>query len=661
MNILDFRKFPLVHASLPFLAGILFSYYVKWPVSACLLTALFVLLTGSIVYRIYSSRTGKQVMRIVLLAHVWFSAGLVLFALNDFRKDAANIITQTGNEILVSGEIREVKLGIGGRQQLLLETEMLCTGDSVREIAGKILVMVSDDRAAFRCGDLIVTGGKLAGIESKGNPGEFDAVGFYASRKVSGQLFTESEMIERTGHRRSLNAILTDWRDFLSGKMEEELDGTFLAIAKALILGDKSDLDTETMEVFSSTGSMHVLAVSGLHIGLILILLQRILKLFSRWITKRQSIIIAIVLIWIYGGITGASPAVMRAVVMFTALSGAQLLNRQPNSLNVLAFSAIMLLEFDPWMLFDLGFQLSYAALIGIFLLYRPIVDVWVPVYKWTRMGWEGTAAGLAATILTTPLILLWFYRFPNYFALANLGVMVFGFAVLMMGIIFLFTVWIPFLVKLVAVLFAFSVFGLVFWVDWVDSLPGAVSGGFQLPVWQVLVAYVLIGFWIFHLHTSVVKRGWLIIATLLLVGLWTFQRWGVLESRELVVFNSNQFVAAFKDGNRVYGFYDKKWTGSWKVPRELDAFAKYTGSHLQVIPLYGDQTTITMGGKSWCFRKKKEGIQILSPEDNWFYRTNGIPEATENRSLMTTRLQLYADPDEPAKPFLKNYGSSSR
>jgi hypothetical protein len=276
-------------------------------------------------------------------------------------------------------------------------------------------------------------------------------------------------------------------------------------------------------------------------------------------------------------------------------------------------------------------------------------------------MGWEGTAAGLAATILTTPLTLLWFYRFPNYFALANLGVMVFGFAVLMMGILFLFTVWIPFIVKLVAVVFAFSVFGLVFWVDWVDSLPGAVSGGFQLPVWQVIVAYVLIGCWIFHLHTTVIKRGWLIGATLALVGLWTVQRWTVLQSRELVVFNSNQFIAALKDGDQVYGFYDKKWTGSWKVPRELDAFAKYTGSHLQLIPLYGDKTMVTIGQKQWNFKKLKDGIQILSPEEKLFYRTNGIPDADENRSLMTTRLQLYADPDRPSKPFLKNYGSSSR
>lgn len=653
---LDLRKFPLFHALIPFLIGLLLSYAAKWPVTVCLSFFAFLLLMTFIIWRSKPGYLQLQPVRTAFAGILWFAFGLLVFSTRDFRTDAKGIHPFLNREVVVSGEIREVKQGIGGKQQLLLAAEQVFTSDSVVSCRGKVLVNVMDDEQVFHCGEVIVLDGGLLPVTALNNPGEFDAVAFYESRKVGAYVFTSGQTIVKTGERTSLNSILTGWRDFLAGNMEQHLDGTFLAISKALILGDKSDLDAETMNAFSTTGSMHVLAVSGLHIGLILLLFQRVLGIFSRWITKRQGILLAIVLIWIYGGITGASPAVMRAVVMFSILSGAQLFRRQSHPMNVLGFSAIALLCFDPWMLFDLGFQLSYAAMLGIFLLYRPIVDVWAPHHPWVKATWEGTAVGLAATVITTPLILLWFYQFPNYFALANLGVLLFGFLVLMMGLVFLFTGWIPYLVKIVAVVFAFTIFGLVFWVEWVDSLPGAVSGGFQLTVWEVVAAYVLIAGWILHLHWKRGRRLWLMLGTLLLIGWWTAARFQVLQTREWVVFNSNQFVAAVKVENEVYGVYDRKWNGSWKVPRELESYAKFTGSKLHLVRLYHHTTQLRVGNDRWKFLKQKDGIHIKRQQNSWFYRTGGTPDASEPRALMTTRLQLYADPQLPTGPFRMRY-----
>src|SRR3989338_2179060 len=464
-----------------------------------------------------------------------------------------------------------------------------------------------------------MVGGSLTKIENAGNPGEFDAVAFYESRKVSAMLFTPSEGVVKTGHRNSLNTILMNWRAHLATLMEQQLDGTFLGIAKALILGDKSDLDSETMNAFSTTGSMHVLAVSGLHIGLILMLLQKILQLFSRWITKRQAIVIAIILIWIYGGITGASPAVMRAVVMFSILSGAQLLMRQTHPLNVLGYCG----------------QLGSAAKMD---------SPWMG-------GNRGRIGGYCFNNAIDPVVV---YQFPNYFALANLGVMLLGFLVLMLGMVFLFTVWIPYLVKLVAVLFAFSIFGLVLWVKWVDSLPGAVSGGFHLVGWEVAVAYVIIIGWILHLQLKKVKRIWLILHSLALIGWWRGQRYMVLQSEEWVVFNSNQFIAAVKHNNTLIGVYDCKWNGSWKTPRELEAYARFTGCEMKIYPLEHDKTQVNLNGTNWQFNKEKEGVMIRADDANWFYRTDGIPDVKEDRRLMTTRLQQFSNPDLPTKPFIR-------
>ena len=652
---MQFRKWPLFQGALPFLAGLLISYLFAFPVINAVCVLLPLLMISLILTFLKSPILHKDKLRAWVGGIALFAFGYLLFSVNDFRLQADRVGRFSGQEGLFAGEILEAKKGIAGRQQLLLNVTTCYQNDSSARCSGRVIVFVKDDGQLFKHGDDILLTAQLQPVRNAGNPGEFDAEAFYRSRRVEGFIFTSSLAIEKTGHRTSLNTILTDWREYLSLKMEEQLDGTFLAIAKALILGDKSDLDDETMRVFSTTGSMHVLAVSGLHIGLILIMLQRVLQLFSRWITKRDAILIAIALIWVYGGITGASPAVMRAVVMFSILSGSQLLGRRYQGLNGLGLSLFLLLAWDPWILFDLGFQLSYLAMIGIFLLYRPIVDCWVPTNKWIRMGWEGTAVGCAATILTTPVILLWFYQFPNYFALANLGVMLFGFLVLAAGIGFLATVWIPFVVKFSALLFAFAVIGLVGWVSWIDGLPGAVSGGFHLNAWELMVAYCIIGGWILHLQLKKGKRWWFVTAGLSLVIWWSFNRTTVLESDEMVVFNSNRFVAAVKKDKVLIGIYDAKWNGSWVVPDELIAYARYSGCKLHLCPLYGKKSSLKIDGDKWFFSRKEEGISIRNQNEKWFYRSEGVPDLTENPHLMATRIQLQLHPDRHPEPFIRH------
>lgn len=645
----DSRKFPLFLLLISFVAGLLLESYLQWTARA---GVAFLILSALVLP--FSLR--DQLLRRISLHLLFFSVGLLVFRFADYRHDTDNVIHETGDSVILLGEVRERKPGIAGRQQLLLAVSGSIHGDSIVPKTGRVVVDVMDDSRRFVVGDKIVVSGDLDRITNKNNPGEFDAVWFYRNRKVSGHIFASGETVRKTGEIHNVNYWMTLWRDQLAAKMEAELDGQFLAIAKALILGDKSDLDNELLSSFSSTGSMHVLAVSGLHIGLILLMLQKVLELFSRWITKRQGLLIAIILIWIYGGITGASPAVMRAVVMFTVLTAAQLSGRRNDALNGLALSALILLTFDPWMLFDLGFQLSYAAMLGIFLLYRPIADAFPVSGKLGKLTWEGTAVGIAATITTVPLTLFWFYQFPNYFALANLGVMVFGFAVLLMGLVLLTTGWVPLLIKLVAVFFSFSVLALVLWVNWIDGLPGAVSGGFQLPLWSACLAYALIVLWIVHLQRRVINRWAMIAASLLLIGFWTVNRQEVLKSRQWIVFNSNQFTAVYKSGPITYGFYEQKWNGSWKEPRELKAFATYSGTDLRVIKLVKPLTTLKSGKTALRLERKKDRYLIQLDKNRWEYLKDGVPDPQKEPGLMTTRLQQYLNPGVAGVPFVRRF-----
>lgn len=650
---LTIRKFPLFWALVPFIIGLILEYAVQWPLTVGASLLLFLLVYAIVAHR----RLNMGVpFRMILTGLLWFSAGLTVFSSKDYRVAPDGIADQLNRNTVITGTIVEHQEGIAGRQQLLVRLDGVVLKDSVVPKSGMIALNVLEDAPSLAVGDVLVAYGKPTAFENKRNPGEFDAEYFYRSRKVAAGMFISGDAIVKTGEVHSLNRWFTEWRQFLSRKMEEDLDGNFLGIAKALILGDKSDLDPELMATFSSTGAMHVLAVSGLHIGLILLLFQKVLGLFRNRITKRQGILIAIVLIWLYGGLTGASPSVMRAVVMFSILSAGQLLHRRQHPLNVLALSAILLLTYDPWMLFDLGFQLSYAAMIGIFLLYRPIADAWSPNGKWLRMGWEGTAVGLAATIVTMPLTLYWFYRFPNYFALANIGVMVFGFAVLLFGLIFLFMSWIPMLIKLIAVLFSFTILGLVYWVGWVDSLPGAVSGGFHLELWELLLAYGLVFLWIIHLNSRRLNRWLLSAASLLLFVWWSTARREVLQENQVVVFNSNQFALAVKKGTNILAFYDGKWNGSWKIPRELQSYADYMGCRVKIIPLQHDRLELQRDGLQLALHKIPDGIRIRFNDRQWFYRTSGTPLVDEPAGLLTQRLQLYRNPEKRTEPFIYDF-----
>ena len=142
---------------------------------------------------------------------------------------------------------------------------------------------------------------------------------------------------------------------------------------------------------------MHLLAISGLHIGLMILVLMQFFRIFSKVISKIQALIIIIILIWFYAFIIGFPPSVVRSVFMFSLISLGSVLGSQKSQLNLLCFSALVLLLIHPWYLFDIGFQLSYAAMFGIFFTYTPIQQFIPLKNRVLKFLWNGTALGLAA------------------------------------------------------------------------------------------------------------------------------------------------------------------------------------------------------------------------------------------------------------------------
>ena len=291
-------------------------------------------------------------------------------------------------------------------------------------------------------GDVLFIKGFPQQVSPPLNPQEFDYRQYLAYNNIYHQHFIGRDywqILNRASdfslHRLSINA-----RKYLEDKLTLFIpQAEELAVAKALILGKKEDLDRTTKEVYAKAGAMHVLAVSGLHVGIIYLVLLGILRQKQGRVTR--PILVAIIVIptlWAYAFITGLSPSVLRAVTMFSFLALAQVINRRSASLNTLAISAFILLLVNPYMIMAVGFQLSYIAVAGIIFLY-PLFEKWLnPANPILRFIWQITALSLAAQLVTSPLSAFYFHRFPTYFIFSNLLVIPAAIAIVWGGLVLL-------------------------------------------------------------------------------------------------------------------------------------------------------------------------------------------------------------------------------
>ncbi len=252
-------------------------------------------------------------------------------------------------------------------------------------------------------------------------------------------------------------------------------DPSLAGLAKAMFLGDKQSLSPALKEAFAAAGLSHVLAISGLHIGIVYLLLNLLLSplQFIKRGKKLKSLIILGLLIS-YMLLTGASPAVIRAVMMFGTILVFRIWYKRYQMLNLLALSALLQLLYDPAILFEIGFQLSHVAVMGIVML-LPYFELKKSAPPLLQKLYSAIGVTLAASLFTAPLIIYYFGKFPIYFIISNLltGSIVF-FAVLM-GFLLVLCAFIPWVNVLIALL-ATQVLKVLVWVcEWIASWPYAV------------------------------------------------------------------------------------------------------------------------------------------------------------------------------------------
>lgn len=346
--------------------------------------------------------------------------------------------------------------------------------------------------SSLRTGDTLVFKADWMNFEKAAYPGDFDQEKYRGSQSIFKHAFlssylhlpgNEAKSTLKTSLFQKLKAHLSPFPD--------ELEGLFLA----MLTGEKSELDRSTKLGFQSSGLMHILAVSGLHVGLVaalpLMLLKSIPKLWFKTIIITR--ISASVLVWSYAYFTGLSPSICRAAVMFSFFLWAPSLRGSHQKINVLCASAFILLLIEPSWLENVGFQLSYAAVLGIFLLMPVFQSWWKTKYRVGAYLRDALAVSLAAQAATLPLSLYYFNQFPSYFLLSNLIVapLLVMIIYLLMGLIILNELGLHFelLYSVISFLSEWSLRA----NEFIVSLPYSLIQGLHPRLWVSILGFVMI------------------------------------------------------------------------------------------------------------------------------------------------------------------------
>ncbi len=276
----------------------------------------------------------------------------------------------------------------------------------------------------IRFGDTLVTKRTLKKISPQRNPGGFDFKAYAAKRNVHHQIYlSEGDYLRRMGRRNGILGISVEINKSMQRALERVLtEPQALAVAKALLLGYRLEISEDLLEEYKGAGAMHILAISGLHVGIVLMILMRLTGGLRGLSGGRQlQLMLAVLVLWCFALLTGMTVSVVRAVSMFSLLVLGRMLNRNTWLMDNLVISAFFLLLFNPMYLFDVGFQLSYSALFGI-ALFTPFQR------KYKRRGWKITdyfkglvLMSCAAQAGVMPLTLMYFNQFSGLFLVSSL------------------------------------------------------------------------------------------------------------------------------------------------------------------------------------------------------------------------------------------------
>ncbi len=545
-TVINWKNIPFVRIILPMIAGILLSIYndftnIFW--TYAFLISIF-LLVGQLIISKKSPSLNKELIFGGLFYISLFLGGINLVKYKTAKNDKLHYqkFNQDIDEYII--QIVELPKEKNNSIQVIAEVQnTINSNNQLNHTNGLVLLYFEKDSNSFSIlqGDKLLIKSKLVNIAAPLNPGQFNYKQYLSFNQIYQQGFVKSgDYLKIETGSFGIMKFAAKCRDNLLNILKENgLSGDELAVASALILGYKDDLGAELKHSYSSAGATHVLAVSGLHVGIIYLVLGFIFNYFDKddkfRIAKTISLILAL---WAYATITGLSPSVLRAATMFSFVATGSLFNRKTSIYNTLAASAFVLLMYNPYLIMEVGFQLSYLAVLGIVYFQNIIYQRIYVKNKFLNYIWKITSVSIAAQLTTFPLGFLYFHQFPTYFLVSNLIVINGAFFIIGLGIALFVLGSIPYVGFGLGWFLNEFIYLMNTFIKKIDTLPFSLIEGISISIKECWLIYLIIVLFVMSYETRKMKYFLLsLLATIIFISGDLIEDYQLRSHREITIY----------------------------------------------------------------------------------------------------------------------------
>lgn len=417
-------------------------------------------------------------------------------------------------------------------------TRVVAVGDT--RASGKLLLNLTLDSVAkpLKIDDELLSLTNPEAIRPPLNPHLFDYQDYLQKQGVQHQIRTNYRSIIVKQGSKTLFGMASNFREHIISKLKSRNFGhQELGVIQALILGKRDDISEATYNDYKNAGAVHILAVSGLHVGIILFLLEFLLSPLER-LPKGKTIklIFVVLLLWSYAFVAGLSPSIVRAVTMFSFVAYSLYLNRPTNSFNIIALSMLFILLVKPLFLFQVGFQMSYAAVFAIVWVYPQLQKFWFPDNIVVRKAWQLLSVSVAAQLGVLPISLFYFHQFPALFFVSNLLVIPFLGLILGLGIVVILLALTNLLPQFLVDGFNWTIQLMNSIVGWVARQEGFIIRNIPFDSVQMIIGYAVIIALVVFLSRPRLKSALFFFGGLIVFQSWTIWNQTQVHQKETIV-----------------------------------------------------------------------------------------------------------------------------
>jgi competence protein ComEC len=543
------REIPFLRIGLPICAGIVLGYFFS-PDNIFFISAGIIIIAAFILSRFYNLRLSNHVYGITF-TFTLFIAGLLLYKL-----EKSSLSTLQPEETIFSGYITDYPEEKENTFKITLRIESgIIEGEKAQSdevpcerkrvpLKGSILLYHKKDRACFSYlpGDRMTIKCRPLAIANRGNPYEFDYRFYMENREIKYYAFTDSSDIRNhfvPNRRKPAQSALIIRQKIIDMFRARGIEGDRLALVAAITLGQKNMLDPEQKQYFIKAGVMHIMAVSGLHAVILSLFIFKLL-FFLKGRLNILRILITLLLLWSFAFVTGLTPSVLRATLMFTFLQAGNIMKRPVNPINSVLASAFVLILIRPSVIFDAGFLLSYSAVIFIICFYR---DFYLRLrfrHRLPDLIWQAAAVSIIAQAGTLALTIMLFNRFPTWFILSNIVIVPLSSVVIIIGCLVPLTFPLTFISQPLANLLDFLTGLTEYLTARSASLPLSTIDNIGITTLECILLTITIFLWLRYL---LVKKSiplrWPLSALFFLILAGTIMNIRIKRSEELIVYNS--------------------------------------------------------------------------------------------------------------------------